>query len=214
MASRLLRYVKAFLLEHITSVTGALRGVAFGGLATPDTNSIKLSIATAVTDSLYVTANFDGVNGGTLAAPGVNVSVTSGASVGTYKTGASNPIIFTGLDAHTGETVSESLLLTAANGGETIVGKQLFAGAMVSISVPAQNDASGAFEFGTGASVAIVPPARGVYIGATGDLVAALVDDDAASSVTYADMVEGITHPLWVRSIHESTTATSVVILR
>lgn len=109
-----------------------------------EVNALKTSVATAVGAS--VISAFDGTEGGQPRNPRT-VTVTTTANPGSYKTGAGNPIVVTGLRG--GAVVTENLLLTNAGGGETIRGTQLF-DTVTSIAVPGQNDAGGHFQFGYG----------------------------------------------------------------
>lgn len=122
-------------------------GSGAGGVE--DTDGIKTSAATPVVDTTYTTANFNGadaqayLNSGL--GPARTVSVTTGASVGTYRIGAGEAIVVTG--TYAGKTVTESLALTATGGGETIRGSQPF-DTVTSIFVPDQVNGSGTFQFG------------------------------------------------------------------
>ena len=120
-------------------------------VAVPD--GVKVSAATPVAPAVYAGAGLNGANivAGALTAPR-NVSVTTAVHAATYKVGAPNAIVVSGIDYYTKLPVSEALILVAAGGGETISGVVLFDAASISIAVPAQNDALGAFEFGTGTS--------------------------------------------------------------
>lgn len=116
---------------------------ADGGLW--DFDAIKTSIATDnAAAHVYSGVALNGALGGTLDPPRY-VSVKTAVQAATYKTGASYPILFTGM--YGGAVVTESLLLTNAAGGETIIGNQPF-DTVTSISVPQQLGAAGAFEFG------------------------------------------------------------------
>ena len=122
---------------------------------TPVVNGVKLSVATdGATAHTYSGVALDGggMTAGALTVPS-NVSVTTATHAATYKTGAGNPIVVTGTEYYTKQTVTEAFVLTAAGGGETISGVVLFDAAALTIDVPKQNDALGHFQFGTGAEV-------------------------------------------------------------
>lgn len=117
--------------------------------ALADGDALKASIAT---DNAAAHTYSGTALDGALANPGPAVfdpprfvSVTTSAEAACYRTGASYPIVFTGMRG--GETVTESLLLTQAGGNETIIGNQPF-DRVTSIAVPIQLKATGAFTFG------------------------------------------------------------------
>lgn len=120
-----------------------------------DVAGIKTSVATAITQQIYGTGGtaLDG-NEVTFKTAGRrlrprSVTITTAAHTGSYKTGGGNAIVVTG--TYKGAAVSENLSLTAANGGETVRGAQLFDDpTLVVITVPGQNDALGSFQFGVG----------------------------------------------------------------
>lgn len=82
------------------------------------------------------------------------LTITTAVHASTYKTGAPNALVATGLvtDAlGVTATVSENFLLTLTNGGETIRGSILWDDpTQVSVAVPAQNDALGSWTVGVG----------------------------------------------------------------
>jgi hypothetical protein len=129
------------------SLQSSPRTITFVAATLVDLDAVKTSVATAATPITYSGAGFNGALGAgpiTLDPPRY-ISVTNTSAVGTYKYGASYPIVITG--TRCGVAVTESLLLTTANGNETIVGDQPF-DTLVSIAIPAQNDTSGAWTFG------------------------------------------------------------------
>lgn len=165
-----------------------------------DTDGIKTSIATAVGANNYTGVALNGsemvylassLGGGNGLGPARTVSVTTAASVGTYRTGASFPIVFTGTFA--GAVVSESLLLTAANGNETIRGSQAF-DTITNIAVPGQVDAAGFFQFGVQDIVGWKNrPFRAIKAHADSTLTGLVFQDGVADSiVVVAHMIENI----------------------
>lgn len=113
----------------------------FSAIADPD--GIKTSIATAITPQIY---EGGALNGALAAAQPIarTVSVTSSAAAGAYV--ADSPVTFTGTN-ELGQLATETLRLTAANGGETIAGEQPFR-TVTKIEVAAQADTDGALTFG------------------------------------------------------------------
>jgi len=125
------------------SVTGTAQGVHSAAAvdALADDDAIHASTATAVGNTAYAAGDlllsaFD---------PPRYVSITTTTSAGTYRTGASYPIVFTG--TYGGEVVTSSLLLTQANGNETIRGNQPF-DTITAITIPGQVNTSGAIKIG------------------------------------------------------------------
>lgn len=124
-----------------------------------DADGIKTTVATSLTAATYSGAALNGA----LANPGpavidlpMNVSVTTTSDAATYNT--TSPIVVTGTDFD-GNTITDSLLLTQANGNETISGTKGFA-TVVSIAVPAQLTVDGAFTFGVLDTVLTTPLGR------------------------------------------------------
>jgi hypothetical protein len=119
--------------------------------AVPDPNGIKLSFPTPVAPTIYAGAALNGAEivAGQLTAPH-NASITTAPHAGSYAIGPMSPIVVTGVEYYTGQIVSEALLLTNVNGGETIDGVVLFDADTIQYAAPAQADALGHFEFGTG----------------------------------------------------------------
>lgn len=197
------------------SVVGAYSSAS---LATADDDGIITSFATPTVDTTKSGAALNGalVSSGALSGTDArNATVTTGASVGTYRTGASYPIVVTGKHWLTGKAISESLLLTAANGGETITGKIMFkAGEALSVLFPGQVNGSGTFKLGCGTAK---PLARGVdwfRCTTAGVVVCALAEDhttprpDGSALSTVSLNVQADTdYPYSVASIHEGTTA-------
>jgi len=147
-------------------------------------NAIKTSIATVVGAQNYTGAALNGAIGqGQFGVP-QNVSVTTTTFASTYSIGAANPIVFTGTNEQ-GQVITESLLLTATGGNETIFGTKAFA-TVTGISVPAQLTTSGAFTFGVG-DIVLETPCREIRAGAAGNV-----------KVGYPDMTATDTIPLVV----------------
>lgn len=98
------------------------------------------------------------------------LTISTSASVGTYKVGAPNKITVTGTSA--GQAVSEDFLLTAANGGETIRGSVAFDDpTLCLVTIPGQNDVNGFFRVGVGDICAVGPVFRSVKAHAAGVIV-------------------------------------------
>lgn len=77
------------------------------------------------------------------------ITITTTAGVGAFKIGAGNPLVVTGTVG--GVTTVENILLTIVNGGEIVRGLVLFDDpTLVSIAVPAQNNALGTLGVGIG----------------------------------------------------------------
>lgn len=109
---------------------------------------IKASVATAVTPQSYSGVALDGsmlTASGGIKYCSRSVTVTSAAQVGAYSTAA--PIVITGV--RKGVVVTESISLTAANGGETVRGTQAF-DMITQIDVPAMASTAGHLQFGVG----------------------------------------------------------------
>ncbi len=121
--------------------------VAAGDAA--DADAIKTSIATSTGSASYSGAALNGAKGGTPATARA-VTVTTTAATAAYN--ITDPIVFTGTDLD-GDAWTESLYLTATNGGETIEGVWSL-GSVTSVVVPAQLLATGAFTFGYAAAPA------------------------------------------------------------
>lgn len=184
------------------------------------TNGVKTAIATSASAVSYATTALNGaLMDGTLGkfAGGIPraVSVTTGASVGTYRTGASYPIRVTGQHWRTLERMTESLLLTAANGGETINGNVMFSPDYpISISIPGQVDASGTFAFGCTIATAIEPPAHSIVVNSVAAgtaLYYRLSRAKPASAVMSAVIGSAGEERAWeVAEIHIGTTVASI----
>jgi hypothetical protein len=182
-------------------------------------NGVKTAAATPVVDVVYEGAALNGANitggrfnGGIPRA----VSVVTGASVGTYRTGANFPILVQGRCWRTGKAIAESLLLTAANGGETISGTVLFhPDHVISISVPGQVDASGTFAFGVTVARAVSPPCHGVHVSSTtgGTGIVCRLSRQAHNAARLTLAVSDVGDQAWeIAEIHAGTTATLVAL--
>jgi hypothetical protein len=128
-----------------------------------DDDAIKLSIATSVSAAVYSGAALDGVIGAGALNPTSLIDVTTGAHAATYNT--TDPIVIEGTDWF-GNFLTDSVLLTAAGGGEGVSSTKAFA-TVTKISVPAQLGALGTFKFGRGA-LAFQPATRAFEAGAAG----------------------------------------------
>src|SRR5574337_1095199 len=109
-----------------------------------DADAIKTSVATVASAVSYSGAALNGAVGAGAITPTKTISVTSSVSAATYNT--TDPIVITGTNER-GEVITDSLLLTAAGGNETIGGKHAFK-TVTKIDVPAQLGTGGAFTFG------------------------------------------------------------------
>lgn len=179
-----------------------------------DVDAIKTAIATSASAAEYTDTDLDGA----LASAGVVgldpprfVSITTSSSASSYS--IASPIVVTGTRG--GVVVTESLSLTDEDGGETIVGDQPF-DAITSISVPAQDDTSGQFEFGVSGIAARVNeareqvPYRGIRVGATGGAVKLGFEGGYEDTSTYpADDFDSVQ---FIRLYGAGTTATPVTL--
>lgn len=129
------------------------------------TNAIKTSIATAVAPVVYSGGNLNGTIGAAVQAVTQLISVTTTTHAATYN--IASPIVITGTNAK-GATITDSLLLTLANGNETIFSTVAFA-SVTSIAVPAQADVLGTFVFGVG-DIVLVDAIREIRGGAAGNI--------------------------------------------
>jgi hypothetical protein len=125
-----------------------------GLLTTPATSPDTTPLLLGPSGGVGVTNAFDGAEV-TAGASGKRVfprtvTVTTAAHAASYKTGAGFPLVVTGtINGVAGQT--ESLLLTQTNGNETVRGTKFWDDpTAVTISVPVQNDALGAFTAGVG----------------------------------------------------------------
>jgi len=114
-----------------------------------DADALKRSVPTATTPRAYQGAELDGAAGGAPLVSPRRVTVSSAAATGAYST--AGPIVFTGLTP-AGVLVTESVSLTATNGGELLEGLVVFA-RVTRVDVPAQLLTTGAFQFGLTADV-------------------------------------------------------------
>ena len=134
------------------------------------TNAVVTSFATSTSIVTILSAGLNGALGASFsAAPGSvlprTVTVTTSAVAATYATGSGNAIVVTGTN-EAGATITENLVLTAAGGGQTIVGLQGFV-TIASIVIPAQLGAGGAFTFGV-QDVVLPSGCRWVFVGTPG----------------------------------------------
>lgn len=134
-------------------------------------NAIKQSIASSVTVQTYTGVALDGTVADGRGPAALNftqaITATTAAHAGSYTFGAANAITVTGTDAD-GAVLTDTITLTATNGGETIATAKGFA-SVTKIVVPAQNDALGSFQFGIG-DIVLAKPARQVRGGAGGNI--------------------------------------------
>lgn len=135
--------------------------VSFTAIAA--TSAIKTSVATATTSSSYTGVALNGAQAGGPYPVPRTVSVTSTAHTGSY-TVPSN-VTFTGTNG-SGVVITETLVLTQVNGGETLVGGKDFL-TVTGITVDAQVDTGGAFVFGV---QDIIASPREIRIAGAGNL--------------------------------------------
>lgn len=168
-----------------------------------DANGIKLSFATPVAVTTYSGVTLDGA----LANPGpadllvrvpFRVTITTGASIGTYNT--TDPILITGTNED-GAVQTESVYLTAVNGNETIT-STLGSLTVVSLRFPAQLDALGAIIIGSG-NARLTRVARLVRAGSIGTIVP--VYDDGSTDSLPCQLAEK--HDIFLRELSSTSTA-------
>jgi hypothetical protein len=139
------------------------RSKTFAAIA--DVDAIKTAIATVAATATYTGAGLNGAIGAAAFGITQTFTVKTRSNAGAYH--IVDPIVVTGTNAR-GETITDSLYLTAENGNETIEGTIAFI-SITSIAVPAQHDTSGQFEFGVG-DILFVSPAREIRAGAAGNI--------------------------------------------
>ena len=125
----------------------ARRTYTFASADLNDVDGVKTSAATIASETTYLPAVMDGAGintSGVLLKTARTVTATLSGSVGSYST---DPIVITG--KYGGETVTDELTPSDADGGETLFGDQPF-DILTSIVIPAQVDTSGAISFGVG----------------------------------------------------------------
>lgn len=176
--------------------TLAIRTVTLAAAAVG--NALKTSIASSAAPATYTGVALNGsIGSGRFAVP-QTVSVTTSAHAGSYI--ITTPITVKGTDAF-GNAISDTLTLTAVNGGETIVGVKAFM-TVTEIDVPAMNDALGAFTFGV-YDILLTPQtvARRIRASASGSLVIGYYDgsSDTLPSAT------GEQHDLQVMKVSGTT---------
>lgn len=164
--------------------------------AIADTDAIKTSIASAASIQTYITAALNGVYGVAVFPLPHLVTVTNTSSVGSYVAAA---ITISGEDAD-GNTITDTLTLTTANGNETITSVRAFA-KVTSIVVPAQVNTSGAFQFGVG-DIVLPYPVRVIRAGSANALKVGY-DDGSTDTVT---LLAGERHTALVKRIYSSET--------
>lgn len=176
--------------------------------ATPeDDDAIKTSIATSASAATYSGAGLNGVIGAGAIRFTQRISATTSASVGTYKTGAGNAITVTGTN-EAGDTITDTITLSASGGGETKTTTKGFA-SVTSIAVPGQNDTSGTFKFGV-EDIQLLPPARAFRSGAAANQT--IVDQAGNSDAT--PFGAGETQELMVARVDVSACSYPFTVLR
>lgn len=181
-----------------------MRTVTYAAIA--DVDAIKTTVS-ALTDPVeYDGEDLNGVVGAGTMRPARTVSVTTASETAAYDT--TEPILIEGFDPN-GNAISEEILLTAANGGETVVGAKAFRN-VTKISIPAQPETDGAFTFGVADIMCSTPPTE-VRCGAATTLH---VQYDDGSEDTITDLVAGERIPISPSKIFVSgTTATKLTLL-
>jgi hypothetical protein len=207
---------------------------AFGGvwdnpiaLNVADTDGVKGSTAMLVTPQTLLLASLTGALVGTdgvlkASASGANVprdiSLTTSGTTGAWN--IEDPILVTGIWWWNGGSITLPIYLTEVNGGETLYTSDLFS-QITQIYVPGQTLDTGTMTFGCGTAVALTGNemphkksgggSRGIYVGVEGNLHVKLAGKEARDApVLYANFATG-TEALWIRSVHELTTASSLV---
>lgn len=73
------------------------------------------------------------------------------------------------------------------------------------------NSATKAFDVTKDDDVVYSPPLRGIYIGGAGNLDVELVGNPTGQVAHFDNLAVGVIHPLQIRKVLESTTATLIV---
>lgn len=134
-------------------------------------NAIKTSIATSTSVATYTGVQLNGSIGAAVFSLPQLVTVTNTNSVAAYNT--TNAITITG-ENDQGVVITDTLLLTAANGNQTITSVKAFL-KITSIAVPAQLTTAGAFTFGV-SDIVFSSPIREIRAGAAGNLIVGYQD--------------------------------------
>jgi hypothetical protein len=119
-----------------------------GADETDDNGLVEAAFATSTSLVTLSGGSLDGALAALTLTPGRPIQVTTGAAVGAYNT--TDPILVTGV-LDSGVTFTDRLYLTAANGGQTIVGVWSFV-RTTQVVIPAQLLATGTFTLGFYAS--------------------------------------------------------------
>lgn len=167
-------------------------------------NAIKTSIATVAGAASYSGGALNGAVGAGLLPITQTVSFTTSSHSGSYVAGSK--VTFTGLDRN-GLALVEQLLVTAVNGGETIVGLKGFS-KVTQIDVEAQSDTAGAFTFGY--SDVMCPGCWGLRVGGTtGSLKVGFADQ---SIDTIPSVVAGERINMMIQKVFGASTATKLTL--
>jgi len=116
--------------------------------STADADAVRLATTNTQAPVTWSGAGLNGVTGGGTVNASRHATVTTTVSAGAYNT--TDPILVTGL-LDSGASLTESIYLTAANGGQTVEGIWRFT-AITSITRPAQALAAGSISIGYAAS--------------------------------------------------------------
>jgi hypothetical protein len=159
-----------------------------------DVDAIKTAIATAATIQTYTGAAINGAlaisNVAYMRLPQA-VSMTASSAASQYT--ALSLVVFTGT-AWDGSALTESLTVTDANGGWTVVGNEGFR-TVTQVLVAAQAATGGQWEFGVrDVLMPSASPIRQIRHGSDGDILVGFEgDDNAAPNTTlYRDTVTGL----------------------
>ncbi len=173
-----------------------------------DDDAIKLAFAGTLGIQTFSGVALDGVIGVTSMTPPRTLTVKTTAVAVAYTVGST--VVITGLDV-AGRIVSETFTLTAAGGGETLVGNVGFS-QVTSIVVGAQAIITAQFKIGIrdilfGADVPV-----GLRFGAVGDIKLGYADGSVTDVIT--TLIVGEHLPLRPKRIYgDASTTTSKVTL-
>lgn len=166
-------------------------------------NAIKTSIATVAGAASYSGGALNGAVGAGALPMTQTVSFTTSSHAGSYVAGSK--VTFTGLDRN-GLVITEQLLVTAVNGGETISGLKGFL-QVTQIDTEAQVDTAGAFTFGY--SDVMCPGCWGLRVGGAGALKLGFADK---TTDTIPAMAVGERIDAMIQKVFGSSVATKLTL--
>lgn len=183
---------------------------------TADADGIKTAAATPTAAVIYETTDLDGANmgsGGYLGKP-YAPSVTTTVNASTYNT--TDPIYVEGWSILADKVVLVPLLLTNANGGETISSTiMLSTDRPIRVHVPAQLLAGGTLAFGTTVATAIEPPCHAIAVnditGGTAVVYREIGNDYDETPITGGVAAAFDERPWQVAELHSGTNVTTLV---